>query len=64
VGGLMLDFLAERGPSRFGQVVAATDAPALARAVLQRLIWDHEVTVDLSRLLTDETVVALTEVLA
>lgn len=64
VGGLMLDFLAERGPSRFGEVVAATDAPALARAVLQRLIWDREVTVDLSRLLTDETVVALTEVLA
>ena len=59
VGGAMLDFLAERGPSRFGQVVTATEIPVLARAVLQRLIWDHEVTVDLNRVLTDETMVAL-----
>lgn len=59
LGGQMLDLLAERGPSRFGEVVATTEAPALARAVLQRLIWDREVTVDLNRVLTDETLVAL-----
>jgi hypothetical protein len=55
----MLDLLAEAGPSRFGAVVAATETPVLARAVLQRLIWDREVTVDLARLLTDETLIAL-----
>ncbi|TKJ33257.1 hypothetical protein [Blastococcus sp. CCUG 61487] len=65
LGGQMLDFLAERGPSRFGEVVAATDVPVLARAVLQRLIWDREISVDLSQVLTDESVVALvTEVTA
>lgn len=59
LGDQMLDLLDARGPSRFGDLVAATTAPALARAVLQRLIWDREVTIDLNRLLTDETVVAL-----
>ncbi len=59
IGDQMLDMLADWGPSRFGDVVAASAAPVLARAVLQRLIWDREVTVDLNRLLTDETVVAL-----
>lgn len=65
LGEQMLDLLTERGPSRFGALVDATTVPVLARAVLQRLIWDREVTVDLNRVLTDETVIALApEVLA
>ena len=59
LGDRMLDLLDERGPSRFGDLVAATKVPVLARAVLQRLIWDREVTVDLAQVLTDETMVAL-----
>ena len=59
LGDQMLDLLDDRGPSRFGDLVAATEVPVLARAVLQRLIWDREVTIDLAQVLTDETVVAL-----
>lgn len=59
LGEEMLDLLAEDGSLPFGDLVAATTAPVLARAVLQRLIWDREVTIDLARLLTDETLVAL-----
>lgn len=59
VGDQMLDLLDEQGPSRFGELVAATEVPVLARAVLQRLVWDREVTVNLAALLTDETIVAL-----
>ncbi|WNV74453.1 hypothetical protein [Geodermatophilus sp. DSM 44513] len=60
LGDQMLDLLDQQGPTRFGDLVAATEAPLLARAVLQRLIWDREATVDLNRLLTDETTVSLT----
>ncbi|MDP9417447.1 MAG: TnsA-like heteromeric transposase endonuclease subunit [Actinomycetota bacterium] len=59
LGGEMLDLLADWGPTRFGDLVAATGVPVLARAVLQRLIWDREAAIDLTRLLTDETYVAL-----
>lgn len=59
LGDQMLVLLDEWGPSRFGDLVAATEVPVLARAVLQRLIWDREVTVDLAHVLTDETIVAL-----
>lgn len=59
LGEEMLDLIAEHGALPFGDLVAATSAPVLARAVLQRLVWDREVTVDLARLLTDETLVAL-----
>lgn len=59
LGDRMLGLLDEWGPSRFGDLVAATEVPVLARAVLQRLIWDREVTVDLAHVLTDETLVDL-----
>lgn len=56
----LLDTL-DAGPSDFGSLVEATRVPALARAVLQRMIWDRDVTVDLNRVLTDDTVVSLPE---
>ncbi len=59
LGDQMLDLLDEHGPSRFGDLVEASEVPVLARAVLQRLIWDREVSIDLNRVLSDETVVAL-----
>lgn len=50
------------GPARFGDLVAATSAPAVARAVLQRLLWDQTVSTDLNRLLTDDSMLRLTAV--
>lgn len=47
------------GPRTFGELAQATSAPAVARAVLQRLIWDRRVTIDLNRVLTDSTLVSL-----
>jgi hypothetical protein len=55
----ILERLATDGPTRFARLTESFPAPAFARAILQRLIWDREVTVDLSRLLADNTLVAL-----
>lgn len=55
----MLERLASDGPIAFARLADTFPAPAFARAILQRLIWDREVTVDLSRLLADNTLVAL-----
>lgn len=64
LAGVLLSALEAQGPSRFGDLVDATPAPALGRAVLQRLLWDRTVSTDLARLLTDETVIDLVEVTA
>lgn len=48
-----------RGPQPFGAVVAATDAPALARSVLMGMIWRGEAAIDLAVLLTDHSTVRL-----
>lgn len=53
--------LATRGPAPFGDLTAESSAPAIARAVLQRLIWDREVSIDFNQRLTDESVVHLLE---
>ncbi|WP_163206433.1 TnsA-like heteromeric transposase endonuclease subunit [Blastococcus saxobsidens] len=55
----ILERLASDGPTPFARLADTFPAPAFARAILQRLIWDREVTVDLSRLLADDTLVAL-----
>lgn len=48
-----------QGARPFGDVVAATDAPALARAVLLGMIWRGEAAIDLAVLLTDHSAVRL-----
>lgn len=55
----MQERLASDGPIEFARLADAFPASAIARAVLQRLIWDRDVSVDLSRLLADDTLVAL-----
>jgi hypothetical protein len=55
----LVERLASDGPAPFARLATDFAAPAIARAVLQRLIWDREVSVDLSRLLADDTLVAL-----
>lgn len=55
----ILERLAIDGPVPFARLADSFPAPAFARAIIQRLIWDREVTVDLSRLLVDDTLVAL-----
>lgn len=62
--GDMLDFLATSGPTRFGDLVEMTGLPVVARAVLQRMIWDRDVTMDLNRGLTDETMITFLGVAA
>lgn len=47
------------GPARFGDIVAGTVAPALARAVLMGMIWRGEAAIDLSVLLGDGSAVRL-----
>lgn len=56
----LLRLLAD-GPVRFGDLVGRCTAQALARAVLQKMLWDGDATVDLNRLLTDASYVALPE---
>ena len=47
------------GPVRFGDAVAATEAPALARAVLLRMLWTADAAIDLAVRLTDRSPVRL-----
>ncbi len=58
-GDNIIDFLNDYGPTGFDRVCQHFDVPVVARAVLQRLIWDREVSVDLNEPLEDETLVAL-----
>lgn len=55
----ILDLLAECGPTPFGQLADKFEGPVVARAIIQRLIWDREVSIDLNRMLGDATLVAL-----
>lgn len=47
------------GPGTFGRLVAATPAPALARAVLLSMLWRGEAAVDLACRLSDASTVRL-----
>ena len=60
----MLDLLSERGPATFADVVGATTSPALARAVLQRLLWERDASTDLNRVLNDASLISLSAVTA
>jgi hypothetical protein len=55
----ILERLAADGPSEFARLADAFPSPVIARAIVQRLIWDREVSVNLSRLLADDSTVAL-----
>jgi hypothetical protein len=50
---------AAAGDCRFDELVAATRAPAIARAFLLHLLWRRELGIDLARPLQDQSVVAL-----
>lgn len=55
----ILDLLADRGPTPFAALADAFEGPVVARAIIQRLIWDREVSIDLNQLLGDPTLIAL-----
>lgn len=55
----ILDFLDRRGPMPFGDVCLALASPIMGRAVLQRLLWERQVSLDLAVTLEDHTLVAL-----
>ena len=48
-----------RGPRSFGDLVAGTIAPPVARAQLLHLVWHRRLSIDLARPLTDATLVHL-----
>ncbi|GAA4704215.1 hypothetical protein GCM10023349_22160 [Nocardioides conyzicola] len=58
-GETILDLLRVRGPMEFAAVCHSVDGHLVARAILQRLIWERQVSVDLNRNLEDWTLVAL-----
>lgn len=58
-GENILETVSEEGPVPFGDLANRFDSPVLARAVIQRLIWQREVSVDLAMSLEDTTLVAL-----
>lgn len=55
----ILDLLADSGPTAFDTISAQFDALVVARAALQRLIWERRVSIDLTMPLSDATLVAL-----
>ncbi len=55
----VLDLLTTYGPTAFADVCDAFEAPLLARATLQRLVWERQVSVDLNAPLQDWSLVAL-----
>jgi len=57
--GEILDELGHRGPMPFASLADTFDGPVVARSIIQRLIWDREVSIDLNHLLHDDTLVAL-----
>ena len=58
-GDTIIEFLDEFGPTEFDTVCRQFDAHIVARAILQRLIWERRVSIDLNRPLEDWTLVAL-----
>ncbi|MBE8519282.1 TnsA-like heteromeric transposase endonuclease subunit [Amycolatopsis sp. H6(2020)] len=52
----LLDAVAD-GPRPFGELAAATVAPAVARAYLLHLLWHRRLTMDLTSSLTDHTLI-------
>lgn len=59
--GTLLGLLGLRGPTRFGELAALTQAPPVARAHILALAWRRRVSVDLGTPLGDGTVVALAD---
>lgn len=55
----ILDMLDTHGPAAFADLAARCSSPVIARAVLQRLIWERQVSLDLRSPLEDHTLVAL-----
>ena len=58
-GDAIVELLDEFGPTKFATVCHQFDGHIVARAILQRLIWDRRVSIDLNRGLEDWTLVAL-----
>lgn len=56
---VILDTLTENGPTTFDELCRTFESPVIARAILQRLIWQREVSVDLATMLEDTSLVAL-----
>lgn len=54
-----LDILTDQGPTGFSDLCHQVEGPVYARAVLQRLIWERQVSVDLNRHLEDWSLVSL-----
>lgn len=55
----ILDFLDVNGSTPFEAVCAQFAAPVMARALLQRLVWERQVSLDLNSPLEDSALVAL-----
>lgn len=55
----IVEFLFNWGPTSFMEVCQAMDSPVIARAILQRLIWDRRVRIDLNQPLSDASTVSL-----
>lgn len=49
----------KQGGAEFSDLADAFPAPAIARAIIHRLIWDRTVSIDLNRLLGDRTLLWL-----
>jgi hypothetical protein len=55
----IVEYLFNWGPSSFLEVCQSMGSPVIARAILQRLIWDRRVRVDLNQPLNDASTVSL-----
>ena len=58
-GEAIVEFLAHHGPAPFDAVCSRFESPVIARAAMQRLIWERQVSIDLATQLEDSTLVAL-----
>ena len=58
-GDAITDLLRAHGPTKFDEVCRHFDGHLVARAILQRLIWERRVSIDLNRNLEDWTLVSL-----
>lgn len=58
-GDDIVEFLDAFGPTEFATVCHQFEGHIVARAILQRLIWDRQVSIELNRPLEDWTLVAL-----
>lgn len=51
--------LTEAGPTQFSDICRHVEGHVVARAIVQRLVWDRRVSLDLNRNLEDSTLISL-----